>query len=95
MSRNPCCSGPTASTFQNDDVREKVSEVAIPVVVDLLLRLRGNELEIDEKGVAIPVVVDLLLRLAASIMWAPAAGCRNPCCSGPTASTHYILNLIY
>ncbi len=37
--------------------------VAIPVVVDLLLRLKNRSAFIEEKvKVAIPVVVDLLLR---------------------------------
>ena len=36
--RNPCCSGPTASTVRNT-LRPGISPgVAIPVVVDLLLR---------------------------------------------------------
>ena len=37
--------------------------VAIPVVVDLLLRLLSNQESNPAMGVAIPVVVDLLLRL--------------------------------
>ena len=42
--------------------------VAIPVVVDLLLRLGNNNIEIVVYAmVAIPVVVDLLLRLLVSV----------------------------
>ena len=37
--RNPCCSGPTPSTRTMEKVKEFfLSLVAIPVVVDLLLR---------------------------------------------------------
>ena len=61
--------------------------VAIPVVVDLLLRqIEGLRLEAEEK-VAIPVVVDLLLRLRFLFLWPVLNRGRNPCCSGPTAST--------
>ena len=37
-SRNPCCSGPTASTNRGLPNRRPILPVAIPVVVDLLLR---------------------------------------------------------
>ena len=38
-SRNPCCSGPTASTPNGErQMRSQLELVAIPVVVDLLLR---------------------------------------------------------
>ena len=60
--------------------------VAIPVVVDLLLRQTQLKGLPREEGVAIPVVVDLLLRHSGNTKKAPGSG-RNPCCSGPTAST--------
>ena len=64
--------------------------VAIPVVVDLLLRLIG----IAKNGVAIlvaiPVVVDLLLRLYSKAFEHRVKNSRNPCCSGPTPSTGYL-----
>ena len=59
--------------------------VAIPVVVDLLLRLYPDSYLMQRGEVAIPVVVDLLLR---QYKYPPSAleeKCRNPCCSGPTA----------
>ena len=40
--RNPCCSGPTASTELKKDDQIVFKVVAIPVVVDLLLRLIGH-----------------------------------------------------
>ena len=39
------------------------------------------------QAVAIPVVVDLLLRLRSSEWAEYLEKGRNPCCSGPTAST--------
>ena len=36
--RNPCCSGPTPSTHKSILGRKRANGVAIPVVVDLLLR---------------------------------------------------------
>ena len=41
-SRNPCCSGPTAST-KRGYFNEVLLNVAIPVVVDLLLRPAGGD----------------------------------------------------
>ena len=62
-SRNPCCSGPTPSTYKYRGDNLKPMQVAIPVVVDLLLRLCVNRVLLSVvKTVAIPVVVDLLLR---------------------------------
>ena len=87
-SRNPCCSGPTAST-QPRYRKHLTDKVAIPVVVDLLLRQLKNLRTMKcVEIVAIPVVVDLLLRPEGEIS-PPKIGqlCRNPCCSGPTAST--------
>ena len=64
MGRNPCCSGPTASTTTGIDCFVILSPVAIPVVVDLLLRPTDGRIKTFRYGiVAIPVVVDLLLRL--------------------------------
>ena len=51
-----------------------VSDVAIPVVVDLLLRLKVKEFNKIRKEVAIPVVVDLLLRQRQRILMR----CRPP-----------------
>ncbi len=61
--RNPCCSGPTPSTARR--CRNILPHrVAIPVVVDLLLRpLDIMRFDYPHYLVAIPVVVDLLLRL--------------------------------
>ena len=62
--RNPCCSGPTASTGAVRYCDTGTNPVAIPVVVDLLLRhVLENRAQIARRKVAIPVVVDLLLRL--------------------------------
>ena len=41
---------------------EENQSVAIPVVVDLLLRLIEKAVAMERQPVAIPVVVDLLLR---------------------------------
>ena len=61
--RNPCCSGPTASTSHRRNGRLPLRRVAIPVVVDLLLRRDKITVATRKKlQVAIPVVVDLLLR---------------------------------
>ena len=65
--------------------------VAIPVVVDLLLRPWENGTRIKTIKVAIPVVVDLLLRLLMKANKMKANKCRNPCCSGPTASTVFTI----
>ena len=62
VGRNPCCSGPTASTRPRNLLSERGPIVAIPVVVDLLLRPSDELLVFKGEGVAIPVVVDLLLR---------------------------------
>ena len=45
MGRNPCCSGPTASTVFHGIEPVYAFSVAIPVVVDLLLR-RGYVLSL-------------------------------------------------
>ena len=63
-------------------------QVAIPVVVDLLLRRMAAKKEEELGGiVAIPVVVDLLLRPQLVAPLGTQSTSRNPCCSGPTAST--------
>ncbi len=41
MGRNPCCSGPTPSTEKIKNAIKGWQQVAIPVVVDLLLRLKN------------------------------------------------------
>ena len=41
--RNPCCSGPTASTILKRLSKTDYGMVAIPVVVDLLLRPKAFE----------------------------------------------------
>ena len=87
--RNPCCSGPTASTLYKAALQTE-QQVAIPVVVDLLLRQESTGKEIVlEIRVAIPVVVDLLLRQTVENERKGRIQGRNPCCSGPTASTVY------
>ncbi len=62
FSRNPCCSGPTPSTSHWWELEVGLRDVAIPVVVDLLLRRGIKKISTGGPGVAIPVVVDLLLR---------------------------------
>ena len=63
-SRNPCCSGPTPSTAHDHTMYRLIgAPVAIPVVVDLLLRPHRIRRSTNRTlTVAIPVVVDLLLR---------------------------------
>ena len=48
LGRNPCCSGPTASTDRYTRSRtSQIPLVAIPVVVDLLLRQRVDAVSGD------------------------------------------------
>ena len=66
--------------------------VAIPVVVDLLLRPVVTAVSAIGARVAIPVVVDLLLRLKVKEFNKVTYEGRNPCCSGPTPSTYKKIN---
>ena len=74
-------------------LKEGMKKVAIPVVVDLLLRHNKIDFAQWEISVAIPVVVDLLLRLAIFDQEGFEFEGRNPCCSGPTASTFTIFGI--